>query len=179
MDARSTTHTDGPPRSFRMLGAVCLYLCCGILVVIPSLAEPPPSIRASNKHQSLPIVDHSRPAVFPEQSWNIVAPHPLKPTIAIWTIEPFRNVADPKSQVDAQLNLTLPPYGGHSGDWQVMIHQDRTAFGSGRTTAHVVAGSVGGHANAGITVSCLCHEQPFLSDGAYEATVVGTITEAF
>lgn len=178
MDLRSTPRTGGSPRSFRILEAACLCLCLGILGVTPSGAEPPPSIQASHKPGSMQIADPSRPAVFPEQAWHIIAPHPLKPTIAIWTIEPFRNANAPQSQVDAQLNLTLHNLG-QSGDWQVLIPQDRTAFSTGRTTAHVVAGSVGGNAEAGITVSFLCHEQPFLADGVFEAVVVGTITEAF
>ncbi len=143
-----------------------------------TVAAPPPAIRAAGKTQSLTVVDISQPLIFPEQGWKLTAPNPFGPTIAVWTIEPFRNVADPQIQVDAGLNLTMGKRG-KEGNWQVLMPQDRTYFTGGRTAAQVVAGSQGGNGEAGITVSFLCHEQPFVADGEYEATVVGTITEAF
>ena len=178
MDTRSTTHRGGSPRSFGIAGAVCL--CLGIVGVDmnQTVAEPPPSIRAAGKTQSLTVINPSQPLIFPEQGWKLTAPSHFGPTIAVWTIEPFRNVADPQSQVDAALNLSIGNRG-KPGSWQIIVPQDRTHFSSGRTAAHVVAGSQGGNGDAGITVSFLGHEQPFVADGEYEATVVGTITEAF
>ncbi len=178
MDARSTTHRDGSLRSFGIAGAVFLCLCVLGVEVQQTVAEPPPSIRAAGKTQSLTVVDTSQPLIFPEQGWKLTAPNPFGPTIAVWTIEPFRNISDPQIQVDAALNLTIGKRG-KDGNWQVLMPQDRTHFPSGRIAAHVVAGSQGGNGEAGITVSFLCHEQPFVADGEYEATVVGTITEAF
>ena len=178
MDTRSTTHRGGSPRSFGIAGAVFLCLCVLSVDMNRTVAEPPPSIRAPGKTQSLTVIDPSQPLIFPEQGWKLTAPSHFGPTIAVWTIQPFRHVADPRIQVDAALNLTIGKRG-KDGNWQVIMSQDRTHFSSGRTAAHVVAGSQGGNGDAGITVSFLCHEQPFVADGEYEATVVGTITEAF
>ncbi len=178
MDTRSTMHRDGSPQSFGIAGAVFLCLCIVCAHMSQSVAAPPPAIRATGKTQSLTVVNPSQPLIFPEQGWNLTAPNHFGPTITVWSIEPFRNVADPQSQVDAGLNLTIGKRG-KDGNWQVLMPQDRTHFPSGRTMAHVVAGSSGGNGEAGITVSFLCQEQPFVADGQYEATVVGTITEAF
>lgn len=178
MDARSTTHRGGSPRSFGNVGVAFLYLCVVGVNVSRAIAEPPPSIRAAGKTQSLTVVNPSQPANFPEQGWHLNAPRPFGPTIVVWTIEPFRHVSDPQIQVDAALNLSIGKRG-KDGNWKILMPQDRTHFPSGRTAAHVVAGSQGGNGEAGITVSFLCHEQPFVADGEYEATVVGTITEAF
>ena len=158
------------------MGAACLFLY--VVVVSWSAAAPPPTIHASGKPQSLYVIDATQPAIFPEQVWKIIAPNPLGPTVAIWTVTPFTNSKDPKSFVDAQLNLrTLSQ--GHLGGWQVFVPQSRTSATSGMNTASVVAASQGGNGDVGVTVSFLCHEQPFITDGVYETTVVGTITEAF
>ena len=178
MDTRLTTHRGSSPRSFGIAEAVFLCLCVVCVDISRTLAEPPPSIRATGKTQSLTVIDTSQPLIFPEQSWKLTAPNHFGPTITVWSIAPFRNVADSQIQIDAALNLTIGNRG-KDGNWQVLMPHDRTHFSSGRTAAHVVAGSQGGNGDAGITVTFLCHEQPFVADGEYEATVVGTITEAF
>ncbi len=178
MDTRSTTHRGGSPRSLGIAGAVFLCLCVVFLAVPHIGAQQPAAISASGASQSLNVADPTQPAVFPVQGWKLTAPNPFGATIAVWTIEPFRHVADPQIQVDAALNLSIG-VRGKPGSWQIIIPNDRTHFSSGRTMAHVVAGSQGGNSEAGITVSFLGHEQPFVADGEYEATVVGTITEAF
>lgn len=176
MDATLTTHRGGSPRSLGIMGAAVLFLY--VSSVDWSAAAPPPSIHASGKPQSLQVLDTFQPGIFPEQSWKIVAPNPFGPTMAIWTVTPFTNLKDPKSFVDSQLNLRTVSHG-NSGGWQVFVPQARTTVTRGMNTASVVAASQGGHGEVGITVSFLGHEQPFVSDGAYETTVVGTITEAF
>ena len=178
MDTRSTTHRGGSTRSFGIAGAVFLCLCVVFLAVPHIGAQQPAAISASGTSQSLNVADPTQPAYFPVQSWKLTAPNPFGATIAVWTIEPFRNVADPQIQVDAALNLSIG-HRGKPGSWQIIVPQDRTHFRSGMTMARVVAGSQGGNSDAGITVSFLGNEQPILADGQYEATVVGTITEAF
>ena len=178
MDSRSTTtNRCGSPRSFGITGAAFLFLVVG-WSTRPGHADQPPSIRASGQSQILQVLEPFHPAIFPEQSWHFVAPKPFGATVAVWSIEAFQNTHDPNPRVDAQLNLRILDHG-HSGAWQVMVHQDRTDFQQGRTFAHVVAASGGGHGECGVTVSFLGQEQPFAADGVYEATVVGTITEAF
>jgi hypothetical protein len=176
MDASVTTIRRGCLRSLRIAGAACLFLY--FCIVMQTVAAPPPSIQAAGKPQSIYVVDTTLPAIFPEQSWRIVAPNPLGPTVAIFSTMPFQNLKDSKSHVDSQLNIrTLS--GGKSGSWQVIVPQARTVTASGANTAQVVAASQGGNGEIGISVSYLCQEQPFLTDGVYETTVVGTITEAF
>lgn len=175
MDAASKKTRRGSLRSFGIVGAACLFL---YVWGAWSAAAPPPTIHSSGEQVSLQVLDASQPAIFPEQGWKITAPNPFGPTVAIWTVMPFTNLKDPKSLVDAQLNLRALDRG-KSGGWEVFVPQARTAFRSGMNTASVVAASQGGNGEAGITVSFLSHEQPFVTDGVYETTVVGTITEAF
>ena len=176
MDASQTTIRCGYLRSLRIVGAAFLFLY--VCIATRSVAAPPPSITAAGKAQSMVVVTNTQPAVFPEQSWRIVAPNPLGPTVAVFSLMPFQSLHDSSSRVDAQLNLrTLS--GGKSGSWQVLVPQARTVSTIGTNTASVVAASLGGNGEMGITVSFLCHEHPFLTDGIYETTVVGTITEAF
>ena len=176
MDATSKTHRSGSSRSYGIMGAAFLFL--DVIPVDWSVAAPPPAIHASGKPQGLHVLDTSQPGVFPEQSWKIVAPNPLGPTVAVWTVTPFTNAKDPKSYVDAQLNLRTV-IRGNSGGWQVLVPQARTAVTRGTSMASVAAASQGGNGEVGITVSFLGHEQPIVTDGVYETTVVGTITEAF
>lgn len=171
-----TTTRGGFLRSLRIVGAAFLLFC--VTVATRTVAAPPPSIQAAGKAQSTYAVDTTQPIVFPEQSWRIVAPNILGPTVAVFSTAPFHNVKDPSSQVDAQLNLRALSRGLVNG-WVVLAPQARTVTASGTTTASVAAASVGGNGEMGVTVSFLCHERPFLTDGVYETTIVGTITEAF
>lgn len=176
MESRSKRTTNGTSRSNGSVRAV-LFLagmaCCSTL-----LALPPPTIQPAGRPPALVVLDVHQPSTFPEQGWKINAPNPLIPTIAYWNIEPFRNLADHSIQVDAQLNLRVLS-SGKSRSWLVLIPAARTQSVNGRVMAQVVAASVGGHGEAGITVSFLGHEQPFIADGMFETTVTGTITEAF
>lgn len=177
MDTRFTTHRGDSPQSFGIVGVAFAFLC---LLAGWLQAAPPPSIRASGRHQTLQVLDITQPAVFPEQPWHLVAPNPFGPTIVVWSVEPFQNATTTGiDQVDAGLFLTTHTKGQSSQNWQVVIPQGRTSFRSGQTTGHVVAGSYGGNGEVGVTVSFLCHEQSVVADGNYETTVVGTITEAF
>ena len=173
MDTRPTTHSYGTSRSFGIAGAV-LFLggfVCG-------WAEQPPSIRATNRDQSQVVVNPSQALIFPEQRWNLVAPNPFGATVAVWSVEPFQNVNDRQIRVDAALDLATSGRGRKS-DWKIIAAYDRTDFGHGKSLAQVAAGSEGGNGQVGITVSFLGHEQPFLAEGEYEATVIGTISEGF
>lgn len=176
MDASVTTIRGGLLRSLRIVGAAFLLFC--VTVAPRTGAAPPPSIQAAGKAQSTYAIDTTQPVVFPEQSWRIVAPNILGPTVAVFSTVPFQNVKDHNSHVDAQLNLRALSRGLANG-WTVLVPQARTATTSGTTTASVAAASVGGNGDMGVTVSFLCHERPFLTDGVYETTVIGTITEAF
>lgn len=171
-----TTTNSGFLRSLQIAGAACLLL--SLTVVTKTGAAPPPSIQAAGKAQSTYTVDTSQPVVFPEQSWRIVAPNPLGPTVAVFSTVPFQNVKDSNSRVDTQLNLRALSRG-LLNSWTVLVPQARTVSTSGTSTASVAAASIGGNGEMGVTVSFLCHERPFLTDGVYETTVVGTITEAF
>ncbi len=176
MDSRSNNTLSGTLRSFGIVGAAFLYLFVGNAML--SWADPPPNLQALGRSQTLVLVDTSQPAIFPEQSWNLHAPNPHRATVAIWTIEPFRNVSVPQSLVDAQLNLRVINRKNHES-WQVFVSQARTDFAHGANAARVVAASPGGNGEAGISVSFLGQELPNVAEGSYEATVVGTITEAF
>lgn len=171
-----TTTRGGFLRSLRIAGAA--FLLFSITVAPRSVAAPPPSIQAAGKAQSTYTIDTTQPVVFAEQSWRIVAPNILGPTVAVFSAAPFQNVKDPSSRVDAQLNLRALSRGVVNG-WVVLVPQARTVTASGTNTASVAAASIGGNGDMGVTVSFLCHERPFLTDGVYETTVIGTITEAF
>lgn len=174
MDTRFTTHSLSSMRSFGMAGAV-LFLW-GAFSILG--AQQPPAIRAKGFPLHLVVIDPTKPLVFPEQPWTLVAPNPFGPTITVWSLEPFQSLSDPKLRVDAALDLSIRGRSRKS-DWDIIIPHDRTSFAHGRTTAEVVAGSIGGNGEAGITVTFLGHEQPFLAAGEYEATVIGTISEGF
>ncbi len=176
MDASLTTTRRGDLRSIWNAGAACLFLY--VSAATQPLAAPPPSIQAGGKAQSLYVVDSTQPATFPEQSWRIVAPNPVGPTVAVFSVTPFQNLKDATSRVDTQMNLRTLNRGPF-GNWIVFVPQARTVTNSGTNTASVVAASQGGNGEVGLTVSFLCHERPYLTDGAYETTVIGTITEAF
>lgn len=176
MDAKVTTNRCGSPRSFGIMGAAFLLFVVALLT--HCLANPPPAIRAHGQAQTIEMADNFHPTTFPEQGWQIVAPKPFGATIATWSIQPFQNTKDPSQWIDAQLNLRILDHG-QAGSWHLLVSQDRTDFHHGRTSAVVAAGSSGGNGEGGITVSFLGQEQPYAADGVYEATVVGTITEAF
>ncbi len=179
MDSRTTTHSGGLTRTWGFAWAAVLSLvvvvCCE-----PLIAERPPSIQVQSKVQTLKLVDPRQPAVFPEQSWKLIAPSPFGPTVTIWSVEPFRNQRDPSMQVDAQIELRIGSgKRGRKSDWEVIVPHDRTDFRGRRNLAEVMAGTFGGNGDAGITVSFLVHEQPLVAEGFYETTVVGTITESY
>lgn len=172
MDKRVTTHRHSTLLTMWLTEAVLFLSVCSQC----GLAEQPPSVHATGQRPTLTLIDPSQPLVFPEQQWNLVAPNRFGPTMAIWTIEPFRGVDHPQDQVDAGIFLNTQ-IRGKSSDWSTVIQHDRTSYLHQYTTARVAAATPGGNGHVGITVTFMSHEQPIVAGGDYVTTVTATITE--
>lgn len=168
MNTRSTKQRNGGLASCGMLSAVfCIWCFPGVL------SAEIPSVRSSGPPQTQLLVDPTRTVVFPEQSWQLAAAN--QTALVVWSIEPFRNVEHPTSLVDAGLSLNTSIHG--NSHWSSVVGHDRTNFAHQYPTARVAAASHGGGGQVGITVTFLNAEQPILTGGDYQTTVIATITE--